>query len=58
MRTNKNKKFSLEKFEVVKLKSMKLIKGGIGDTGGVYTDTQTSSNCPNGGSSRICVAGH
>jgi hypothetical protein len=44
--TSKNKKFSLEKMEVAKLKNMHLIIGGLGDD--PIETTKTSKTCPNG----------
>lgn len=46
MKTNKKQKFSLEKFEVAKLKNLKTISGGIAEyTGDIVTVTQTSNKC-------------
>jgi hypothetical protein len=50
MKISKKQKFSLEKFEVVKLSNIHLIKGGDGgdeptvDTG-TYTKTQSTQMC-------------
>ncbi|WP_338375693.1 hypothetical protein [uncultured Flavobacterium sp.] len=44
MKTNENKKFSLEKFEVAKLNNLRLISGG--DSSNICTTTDT--NDPDG----------
>lgn len=57
MKTKKNttSKFSLEKFEIARLKNLREIKGGYGEenkpnTGvDLPTITDTSKNCNNGG---------
>ena len=57
---NTNRKFTLEKFEIAKLKNLYLIKGGFGNNdpdngGGVYIDTKTSTNCAQA-TSKDCLA--
>ena len=51
MKTKKESKFNLEKFEVAKLSNLKSIKGG--DTGDPLTTTQTSKRC-NDPSTDVC----
>jgi hypothetical protein len=45
MKQIKKTKFTLEKFEVARLKSYENIVGGIGDGVDPITGTQTSKNC-------------
>ncbi len=45
MKQIKKTKFTLEKFEVARLKNLNKIFGGIGDGGDVITVTETSKNC-------------
>ena len=58
MKTTKktNNKFSLEKFEVAKLKNMRVIHGGLGDdhVGGGDPGEVTKNN-GSGGSSQNCA---
>jgi len=56
-KTSKNKKFSLEKFEVAKLKNLRLVKGGDIENPNTGNDLPTitdgSKNCNNGNPSNI-----
>lgn len=45
MKQIKKTKFTLEKFEVARLKNLNQIFGGIGDGGDPITITQTSKYC-------------
>ncbi|NHM00524.1 hypothetical protein [Flavobacterium difficile] len=47
MKQIKNKKFSIEKFEVAKLENYKKITGGTGVGGDPETVTRTSNDCSN-----------
>ena len=55
MKQTKKTKFTLEKFEVARLKNLNQIFGGIGDGGDVITVTQTSKTCSDQPTCKIIV---
>lgn len=48
MKTKKDSKFNLEKFEVAKLKNMQLVKGGVSNDGETIRKNNSSKACQAG----------